>query len=121
MQKPLSFFITILIGLNSIAQVNLDSLWNVWNDESQADTNRLKAMDEVVEAYMYNQPDSAFYFSELQYEFAKSIDSEKFIVTALNNLGSGSMRQHNYKIALQYHNKALKKAKELGNKKLKLL
>ena len=55
-----------LVSYNS--QTNLDSLWSVWNNNTQADTNRLKAMDEIVLAYMYNQPDSAFYFSELQYD-----------------------------------------------------
>jgi serine phosphatase RsbU (regulator of sigma subunit) len=105
-----------LVSYNS--QTNLDSLWSVWNNNTQPDTNRLKAMDEIVLAYMYNQPDSAFYFSELQYEFAKSIANKKFIAMALSKLGSASMRQHNYKIALEYHNKSLLIAKEIGDKKL---
>jgi hypothetical protein len=44
MQKHFTFLITLFIGLNSIAQVNLDSLWNVWNDKSQSDTIRLNAI-----------------------------------------------------------------------------
>ena len=73
MQKLLSIFITILIGLNSIAQVNLDSLWNVWNDESQADSNRLNAISDIAwDGFLFSQPDSAFYFAQMQYDFAKS-------------------------------------------------
>ena len=118
MRKLFLILIAFFSLVSYTSQTNLDSLWSVWNDNTQADTNRLKAMDEIVIAYMYTQPDSAFYFSELQYEFAKSIDNKKFIAMALSKLGSASMRQHNYKIALEYHNKSLLIAKEIGDKKL---
>ena len=118
MQKHLAFFIALFIGYSSIAQVNLDSLWGVWNDKSQVDTNRFIAINKIVLDYMYNQPDSAFYFSGLQYDFAKSIDNKNLISKALNNLGSASMRQHNLIIALEYHNKSLIIAEEIGDKKL---
>ncbi|HIN40443.1 MAG TPA: hypothetical protein EYM84_09245, partial [Flavobacteriales bacterium] len=48
--------------------VNLDSLWGVWNDKSQPDTNRLKAMNKIAwDGYLYSQPDSAFHFAQLQH------------------------------------------------------
>ena len=63
MQKHLTFFIALFIGLSSVAQVNLDSLWNVWNDKTHPDTNRLKAMHDIAwEGYLSSQPDSAFYY-----------------------------------------------------------
>jgi hypothetical protein len=45
MQKPRTFFIALFISFSSLAQVNLDSLWNVWDEHSQADTARLQAID----------------------------------------------------------------------------
>ena len=66
MQKHLTFFIALFISLSSLAQVNLDSLWNVWNDKTQADTSRLKAMKNIAwDGYLFSQPDSAFYFADL--------------------------------------------------------
>ena len=70
MQKRLTFFIALVISFSSLAQVNLDSLWNVWNDNTQPDTNRLKAMNKIaLDGYLFSQPDSAFYFAQLQYNF----------------------------------------------------
>ena len=45
-----------LFGLFQVnAQVNLDSLWSVWNDTTQADTNRLKAMKKIAwDGYLYS-------------------------------------------------------------------
>ena len=61
-----------------ISQFNND--WGVWNDKSQPDTNRLQAMDEIAyDGYLFTQPDSAFYFSELQYDFAESVYNKKYI------------------------------------------
>ena len=109
MQKPLSFFITILIGLNSIAQANLDSLWKVWNDESQADTNRLNAMHNIAwDGYLFSQPDSAFYFAQIQYDFAKSIDNKYHLAAALNlQAVSFAIRSKNEE-ALKYYHEGLK-------------
>ena len=62
-----------IIGVKT--QVNLDSLWSVWNDTTQVDTNRLKAMKSIAwDAYLFTQPDSAFYFAQLQYDFAQSVN-----------------------------------------------
>ena len=81
MQKLYLFFITLFIGCSSIAQVNLDSLWNVWNDHSQADTSRLKAINDIAwDGYLYTQPDSAFYYAQVEYEFAFSVNKKKCTV-----------------------------------------
>ena len=47
------------------AQVNLDSLFGVWNDETKADTSRLKAIKKIAfDGYMYSNLDSAYYFAQ---------------------------------------------------------
>jgi len=109
MQKLYLFFIALFIGLNSIAQVNLDSLWNVWNDESQADTNRLKAMHNIAwDGYLFSQPDSAFYFAQIQYEFAQSVGNKYHLAAALNlQAVSFAIRSKNEE-ALKYYHEGLK-------------
>ena len=74
--KVLSTYLCLLLLLicfSSKAQVNLDSLWSVWNDKTQADTSRLKAMKSIAwDGYLFSQPDSAFYFAQKGYDFARS-------------------------------------------------
>ena len=73
----------LCLWLTTASAVNLDSLWGVWNDSTQADTNRLKAMEKIAwDGYLFTQPDSAFYFAQLQYDLAESINNKKTIKTA---------------------------------------
>jgi len=117
MQKLFSFFIALFIGCNTIAQVNLDSLWNVWNDDSQADTNRLKAMGDIAwDGYLFSQPDSAFYFAQLEYDFAKSVTNKKWMAHALNTQGVSFAIRSDYTKAIDYYTRCLKIDEELGDK-----
>ncbi len=117
MHKLYLFFIALFIGCSSTAQVNLDSLWNVWNDENQADTNRLKAMNDIAkEGYLYSQPDSAFYFAQMQYDFAESVNNKKWMADALNTQGSSFYFKGDYAKALDYYTNCLKIREELGDK-----
>ena len=62
-----------------------DSVWNIWTDTSQADTIRLKAIHNYNWfGYVFTQPDSAEYFADLQYDFAKKINSGFFMADASN-------------------------------------
>ena len=55
-----------------MGQVNLDSLWGVWNDDSRHDTIRLESIkDFIYTGYLFNKPDSAFYFAQKELDFAK--------------------------------------------------
>ena len=57
----LLFTISCSLFTNSAQAQNLDSLWSVWNDNTQPDTTRLKAMHKIAwDGYIYSQPDSAF-------------------------------------------------------------
>ena len=113
MQKLFSFFITLFIGCNTIAQVNLDSLWNVWNDDSQADTNRLKAINDIIDGYLSSNTDSAFYFAQMQYDFAESVNNKKWMAGALNTQGSSFHYGSNYTRALEYYSRSLKIREEI--------
>jgi hypothetical protein len=42
-------------------QAKFDSLWNVWSDESVADTSRLEALrDWTWQSKLFSEPDSGF-------------------------------------------------------------
>ena len=98
--------------------VNLDSLWGVWNDKRQPDTLRLKAMHDIAwNGYADSQPDSAFYFAQMEYDFAEAIGHKKGMAAALNTQGVSLKDQGIYDQAMEYFDKSLKIAEETGNKR----
>jgi len=121
MSKPRFRFIyllLLLLSFSSKAQVNLDSLWGVWNDKTQPDTNRLKAMQRIAwDGYLFSQPDSAFYFAQKGYDFAEVRNNKKWMSTLLNTQGVSFYVKGNYERALEYYSKSLSIREELGDKK----
>ena len=112
------YIFLLLLSFSSKAQVNLDSLWGVWNDKTQPDTNRLEAMKSIAyDGYLFSQPDSAFYFAQKGYDFAEALDNKKWIAAALNTQGISFAIRGNYEKALEYYSKSLAIKKELGDKK----
>ena len=112
------YILLLLISFSSKAQVNLDSLWGVWNDKTQPDTNRLKAMKDIAwDGYLFSQPDSAFYFAQMGYDFAEARNNKKWMATSLNTQGISFAIRGNYEKALEYFSKSLAIRKEIGDKK----
>jgi signal transduction histidine kinase/Tfp pilus assembly protein PilF len=111
------FICMILLPICSFGQTNLDSLWTVWNDHNQPDTRRLNAMHKIAwEGYLYSKPDSAYYFAQLQYDFAKSKGLEKQMADALNTQGVSLLNQGEYDKAIDYHTRSLTIREETGDK-----
>jgi signal transduction histidine kinase/CheY-like chemotaxis protein len=109
---------TILSMKTAFSQVNLDSLWSVWEDLNKPDTTRLEALQKFSKkGYLYSQPDSAFYFSQLQYDFAKSKGLKKQMAKALNVQGVSSQIQGDYTSAIDYYTRSLTIHEEIKNKK----
>ncbi len=112
---------TILLvfsGLIAHAGTNLDSLRAVWNDESQDDLERIGAMRKLAwEGYLYTQPDSAFYYAGLEYEFAKSKGLKKHMAAALNTQGVSFAIRGDYANAIHYYMRSLKLKEEVGDKR----
>ncbi|HIN40019.1 MAG TPA: tetratricopeptide repeat protein, partial [Flavobacteriales bacterium] len=102
--------------LTMASAVNLDSLWGVWNDKTQPDTNRLKAMNKIAFGIIYFQPDSAFYFAQLQYDYAESVNNKKYMANALNTQGASFYLRGDYAKAIDYYTRSLKIYEELGDK-----
>ena len=104
------------LWLTMASALNLDSLWGVWNDSTQADTNRLKAMHKIAHGIIYSQPDSAFYFAQLWYELAESVNNKKSMSNALITQGVSFHFRGDYAKAIHYYTRSLKIFEELRDK-----
>ena len=106
------------LKIASAQQVNLDSLWGVWNDNTKPDTSRMKAMNKIAWfGYLFSQPDSAFYLAQLACELAERSGQKKHMAYALNTQGLSLQYRSNYPEALDYYNRSLKLHEEIGGKK----
>lgn len=100
---------------NAFSQNNLDSLWGVWNDINQHDTIRLNALELYTQTgYLYSQPDSAYYFATVHYNYAKSRDLKKQMGEALNLQGLSLWIRGNYESGLESFKSSLSIYKEIG-------
>jgi tetratricopeptide (TPR) repeat protein len=116
--KQLISILILSSSLNCIANdLNVDSLKTIWNDISQEDTNRLASIHKVIwKQYLFNQPDSAFYLAQLQYNFANEKGLKKQMSRALNTQGVSFVIRGNYNKAINYFNQNLKLSKEINDK-----
>jgi tetratricopeptide (TPR) repeat protein/serine phosphatase RsbU (regulator of sigma subunit) len=111
--------ICLLATLTTNAQPNLppqkaDSLFAVWNNENQPDSSRLKAIRDIAwDGYLFTKPDSAFYYAQLEYDFAKSKHLKKQMASALNTQGVTWYFRGNYAKAIDYYTKCLRIDEEL--------
>lgn len=115
----LLFFHLSIINCSAqkVNHINLDSLWEISNDPNQLDATRLKAMNNIAwNGYLFSQPDSAFYFAQLNYDFAKSKGLKKQMARALNTQGVSFKFRGDYDSALHYHTRSLIIKEEIGFK-----
>ena len=108
-------FFTIL--MNASGQVKKDSLWNVWNDTSAPDTNRLKAIQALTWPMLNVNLDSAYLLAKMQLDFAKKVNHRKWIARALYNIGAQYYLKSDYQQAISYYNQSLEIRKEIGDLK----
>jgi tetratricopeptide (TPR) repeat protein len=99
------------------AQVNMDSLWGIWNNKNNADSNRLSAMHQISwDGYLFTKPDSAFYFAQLELDFATEKELKKNMAAALNTQGVSFALRSDYDKAIIYYTKSLNIQEEIGDK-----
>ena len=116
MIKKILFGFILFISNCSYAQVNVDSLMLIWNDASQPDTIRLEAIHRIAwYGYLFTQPDSAYYFAQKQFSFAKENNLKGYMAKALNTEGVYFHLQGDYTNALKYHSEGLKVREEMGD------
>jgi adenylate cyclase len=111
------FFLLFGVGLRTDAQ-NLDSLKNVWQDNRQPDSLRIKAYYFYIgNGFLNSQPDSALIMSERLIAFSKKNSYPKGEAMGLNFQGILYYSKGNYPKALEYWNRSLKVYEEVGDKK----
>ncbi|MFT6781438.1 MAG: signal transduction histidine kinase/Tfp pilus assembly protein PilF [Saprospiraceae bacterium] len=120
MKKSL-LLLLLFFSLSSKAQINTDSLKAVWNDTTISDTTRLKAAGIIAqEGFRFTNLDSAFYYAQLQFDLAKSIENKNFMILALNIQGDSYLLKGKPDEAFEILNRALKLSLELSDKKPKI-
>lgn len=127
MQSKNLILLAVIFGFFSIldaqtpTKIKQDSLLFIWKDISQPDTTRLSALHKVAkEGFRFINPDSAFYYAQLQYDFASSIKNKGFQALALNLKGDYYLLKGDPDNAFDVLNSALKIAEELTDKKIKI-
>ena len=127
MQKKHILLALVIFGFfmpaasQSLSKTKLDSLLVAWNDATLQDTIRLNAVYKIAkEGFRFKNPDSAFYYAQLQYDYASSIKNKEFQVLALNVQGDFYLLKGEPDKAMDILNSALKLSKELNDKKFKI-
>jgi len=109
--------ITLLMFPLVVSSQNLDSLWTVWNDDSQADSARLKAINRFLWT-RYNQTpisnDSLLMLSQNMYDLAVKAGLKKQQSNALRHLGFVYRDRYNYPKALEYYEQRLSLCTEIN-------
>ncbi|MBE7443495.1 MAG: tetratricopeptide repeat protein [Flavobacteriales bacterium] len=72
--------------------------------------------DYAWDGYLFTQPDSAFYYAQLQYNFAKTKGLKKQMAAALNTQGTSFTIKGDYAKAIDYYTRSLKIYEEIGDK-----
>lgn len=101
----------------SFAQINTDSLWNIWQDSENNDSVRLDALRIMGnEGFLMANPDSSFQLGQIKFDFAQIKNMELQMVRALLLMGVSNYNKGNYTEALDYYYRSLEISERIGNK-----
>lgn len=118
--NPMKRFLFLSLVLNllqiSASAQNLDSLWTVWEDKGQADTNRLKAIRKLAIYTKRFDLDSAITLLDLQAQLAKKNGHQKALARTWYTKGVWNWNR-DQDTSLHYFRKAKELYQELGRAK----
>ena len=107
---------TICFSIPLMGQINLNYLFTVWNDPTQADSNRLAAIHSIArDGYLYSQPESSYYYAQLHYDYAQSRGNLKEMALSLNTQGISFWLRSDLDTALVYFLNSQAISEELGD------
>src|SRR5271163_2639878 len=97
MRKIVYIFLFVIVSManQSYAQ-NLDSLWKVYNNTAQPDTNRLKAIHAIAGIYRDTNLDTSIIIIGEELKLARTTKERKYEGAALNLMGVTLMNKGNY-------------------------
>jgi len=113
------FSILLLIICSSVsAQTQLDSLYAVWQDKTQADSTRTKAYKNYIwNGFLYSNPDTAIVLAQTLLIYGEQHKYPKAKSMAYNLMGVYSRNKGDYPKALEYYQRSLKINQEIEDKK----
>jgi signal transduction histidine kinase/DNA-binding response OmpR family regulator/Flp pilus assembly protein TadD len=118
MIKLFSTYLFLLIGASLTAQVNIDSLRGIWQDDTLHDSTRFSAVRILAkEGYLRSQPDTALYYAQQYFDLAKRKGLNNEMASALFVRADALSFKGDYDIALDFYQRSLKGYKETGDKK----
>jgi len=102
------------MGFSLKAQVNLDSLYTVWQDQTQMDSVRSRAYtDYIWDGYLYSQPDSAFVLAEKLVSFGLDKHYLRAQYQGYTLQGVSWVNRSDFQKTLDYYNRALNIAEKM--------
>lgn len=117
MKKTFFYFIFLISSFSLHAQADLDSLWGVWNNEMVVDTSRAQALHNIAKfGYLYSQPDSAYYYAQILYDFASRKGLKKEMASALSIQGGSYYVRADFPKALEYYHQCISICEEINDK-----
>ena len=117
MKKLLLITLIFFSGLCLKAQTNLDSLYTVWQDETQTDSSRTEAYKTYIsKGFLYSNPDTAFIFAQNLLRFGNVQQYARAKAKAYHLMGASKWVIFDYPKALDYFFKCLKVKEEIGDK-----
>jgi len=100
----------------SAQRINKDSLWSVWIDSTQKDSLRLEALHTIAGyGYLFTKPDSAYYYAQMEYDYAKSKGLKYHMGNALHTQGMSFMYSGVFDSAITYYNRSINLRKEIND------
>ena len=127
MQTKYLFSVVAIFGFfisansQALSKVKKDSLMIIWKDVTKPDTIRLKAISKIAaEGFRFKNPDSSFYYAQIQYDLASKINNREFQAHALNVQGDVNLLKGDPDKAFELLTKALELSEVLNDKKIKL-
>jgi adenylate cyclase len=115
----LTIILSFLFGQakNATAQTNLDSLYAVWQDETQSDSLRVTAYESYIwNGYLFSNSDTVFVLTKSLLRFGEQRKNKAAIMTAYHLMGASMYYKSDYAQALNYWQRSLKVAEEIGHK-----
>ena len=116
MRNTIAITICLLCGLSLKGQVNLDSLYTLWQDKTQPDSIRSNAYaDYIWDGYLFSQPDSAFILAEELVAFGLYQKYPRAQFAGYTLQGVSWVNRSDYQKTLHYYIRALDIAKDMGH------
>jgi adenylate cyclase len=96
--RAMKILLTALLFLvyNGIGAQHPDSLWADFQNPKLDSISRIKSLHRMVRQFMQNNPDSALVLAQIEYDFAASMQDERWIAFALNSQGGALTMQSQF-------------------------